>query len=74
MEITECRILPDGTREIVPLYRYAVRSTKQNAGQIRIEGDFEKVNDISSGLQKRLVENGLPLSVLEQLVERGEEL
>lgn len=72
MEITECHILPDGTREIVPLFRYVVRSTQESAGQIRIEGDFEKVNDISPGLQKRLVENGLPFSILQQLLSGGE--
>lgn len=67
MEITECRIQSDGTREVVPLYRFAVHSTREVCGQIRIEGDYEKVNDISPGLQKRLLENGLPLSMLQQL-------
>lgn len=72
MEITECRIHPDGMREVVPLYRFAVRSTREVGGQIRIEGDYEKANDISSGLQKRLLENGLPLSMLHRIQKGGE--
>ncbi|QWU13169.1 pilus assembly protein CpaF [Paenibacillus sophorae] len=72
MEITECGILPDGTREIRTLYRYAVHSTWEENGQIRIEGGYEKVNDISPGLQKRLLENGLPLHQLQSLLQGGE--
>ena len=71
MEITECRILPDGTREVVPLYRYAVHSTREVGELIRIEGDYEKVSDISPGLQKRLLENGLPLTELQHLKTGG---
>ncbi|WP_025845241.1 ATPase, T2SS/T4P/T4SS family [Paenibacillus ehimensis] len=71
MEITECNILPDGSREIRTLYRYTVHSTHEEAGKIRIEGAYEKVNDISSGLQKRLVENGLPLSQLQSVLQGG---
>lgn len=72
MEITECRIQPDGTREIVPLYRFAVHATREVAGNIRIEGDYEQVGVISTGLQKRLLENGLPLPLLQQLQQGGE--
>lgn len=72
MEITECRIQPDGSREVVPLYRFAVRSTREIAGNVRIEGDYEKVGNISPGLQKRLLENGLPLTQLQQLQKGGE--
>lgn len=71
MEITECCILPDGTREIIPLFRYAVQGTTEIAGQIRIEGAYEKVGDISPGLQKRLLENGLPLNLLQSLLRGG---
>ncbi|MNW60137.1 hypothetical protein D3C74_380960 [compost metagenome] len=68
MEVTECRILPDGRREVIPLYRYAVHATREIAGKTIIEGDYEKVNDISAGFQKRLLENGLPLSRLTTLL------
>ncbi|MEK4107007.1 CpaF/VirB11 family protein [Paenibacillus sp. FSL R10-2791] len=71
MEITECRILPNGQREIVPLFRYAVHSIREISGKIVVEGGYEKVRDISPELQKRLLENGMPLSRLNTLLEGG---
>jgi pilus assembly protein CpaF len=71
MEITECRILPNGQREIAPLFRYAVHSIREISGKIVVEGGYEKVRDISSELQKRLLENGMPLSRLNTLLEGG---
>ena len=68
MEITECEILPDGTREIHTLYRYHVSENSIVDGKIHITGEFQRVNSISKSLQKRLLENGMPLSVLEGLV------
>ncbi|MNW08523.1 hypothetical protein D3C71_2053140 [compost metagenome] len=68
MEITECCIRPNGTRDIITLYRYAVHATREVAGKIVIEGTYEKVGDISPGLQKRLLENGLPVSILQALL------
>lgn len=70
MEITECRIAHDGSREIVPLYRYAVRSTRSVGGMIWIDGDYEKVGELSPGLQKRLAENGMSQSILQQLLQK----
>src|SRR5690606_24539692 len=71
MEITECRIASDGSREIVPLYRYAVHSIREVGGFVRIEGNYEKVGELSPGLQKRLSENGMPQSILQQLLQKG---
>ncbi|OME30044.1 CpaF/VirB11 family protein [Paenibacillus sp. FSL E2-0274] len=71
MEITECRILPNGQREIAPLFRYAVHSIREISGKIVVEGGYEKVRDISPELQKRLLENGMPLSRLNTLLEGG---
>lgn len=68
MEITECEILPDGTRQIHTLYRYHVSENRVVDGKIRISGEFQRVNSISKSLQKRLLENGMPLSVLEGLI------
>ncbi|WP_339310853.1 CpaF/VirB11 family protein [Paenibacillus sp. FSL M7-0896] len=72
MEITECCILPDGQRVIHTLFRFAVHATYEEAGRICIDGAYEKVSDISIGLQKRLLENGLPLSSLQRLLSGGE--
>ncbi|MEK5418523.1 CpaF/VirB11 family protein [Paenibacillus sp. FSL L8-0708] len=71
MEVTECRILADGQREITPLFRYAVHSIREIGGKIVVEGGYEKVRDISPELQKRLLENGMPLSRLTALLEGG---
>ncbi|MDF2923908.1 MAG: type secretion system protein [Paenibacillaceae bacterium] len=72
MEVTECCILSDGTREIRTLYRYAVQATREEAGTIHIDGIYEKVQNISPGLQKRLLENGLPLQQLQALLQGGD--
>lgn len=71
MEITECRILPNGEREIAPLFRYAVHSIREISGKTVVEGGYEKVHDISPELQKRLLENGMPLARLNTLLEGG---
>ncbi|WP_340397171.1 ATPase, T2SS/T4P/T4SS family [Paenibacillus sp. FSL E2-0202] len=71
MEVTECRILADGQREITPLFRYAVHSIREIDGKIIVEGGYEKVCDISPELQKRLLENGMPLTRLTTLLEGG---
>lgn len=68
MEITECEILPDGSRNIRTLFHYAVASNTIENGKIRITGSYEKVQNISPSLQKRLLENGMPLHLLEQMM------
>lgn len=78
MEITECEILPNGKRQIHTLFRYHIKENTVRDGKVKIIGNYEKVKDISKSIQKRLLENGMPLSVLESLlsknvVEEGEE-
>ncbi len=72
MEITECEIFPDGSREIRTLYRYVVRENQFINGKLKIIGEFEKVNIISESLQKRLLENGVPMDSLEKFLKEGE--
>jgi pilus assembly protein CpaF len=67
MEIIECEILADGTRQIRVLFRYNITENAINDGKVIINGEFERVNPISESLQKRLRENGMPLSVLTEL-------
>lgn len=73
MEITECEILPDGTRQIHALYRYHVSKTVVADGKIQIKGEFQRVNAISKALQKRLLENGMPINLLEEISGGKEE-
>ena len=60
MEITECEILEDGARKLHTLYRYHVSETAVEDGKV-------KVAPISASLQKRLLENGMPPRLLEQI-------
>jgi len=68
MEITECEILPDGKREIRTLFRYNISENSLSNGCIEITGEFERINPISTSLQKRLRENGIPVSAIQELV------
>lgn len=71
MEITECEILPDGSRRIHTLFRFNVTENTIVDGKVRIIGEFERVDTISISLQKRLLENGMPVNLLERLVNGG---
>jgi len=71
MEITECIINEDGSRSVRTLYRYHVTSNDFVDGRVSIIGNFEKVNEISPGLQKRLLENGMPAGILKELLKGG---
>lgn len=71
MEITECEILPDGRRKMRTLYRFNITDNIIVDGRPKIIGHYEKVENLSEGLQKRLRENGLPLKLQEQLMAKG---
>lgn len=70
MEITECEALPDGGRRIRTLFKFKVLDNVMDNGKTKIVGKYEKVEDLSEGLQKRLRENGLPFKKMEQLLEK----
>lgn len=67
MEITECEIKEDGTREIHTLFRYHITENDVVDGKVQIHGEFQRVGAISASLQKRLLENGMPVRLLEQI-------
>lgn len=71
MEITECEILPDGSRKICTLFRFNVSGNQASGDGVRVIGEFEKVCDISENLQKRLLENGMPKKTLAQFITGG---
>ncbi len=74
MEITECEICEDGTRRIHTLFRYHITENAVVDGKMQIKGEYQKVENISQSLQKRLLENGMPVRLLERLMEGGEML
>lgn len=73
MEIMECEIKPDGSREYHSLYRYKISENRMENGKFVIKGAHEKCEDISLSLQRRLLENGMPQSELNALLKGGKE-
>ena len=74
MEIMECEILPDGKRRYNTLFRYTITGNSMVQGKYIIQGHHEVMSPISTGLQKRLVENGVPQDVLNNLIGKESEI
>ena len=72
MEICECEILGDGSRKIHTLFRFNVSENQAVGDNVKVIGKYEKVYDISTSLQKRLLDNGMPRKVLAQFITGGE--
>ena len=72
MEIQECEILPDGSRKFRPLFQYVITENRLEDGNFIVEGHHEQVNTISDSLARRLMENGMPLAMIDAL--RGKEV
>lgn len=71
MEIMECEIKPDGKREFHSLYRYTITENRIENGKYVINGYHEKCANISPSLQRRLLENGMPIGEMKKLLEGG---
>lgn len=67
MEIMECEIKPDGTRNFRPLFQYHITENRVKNGTFIITGSHRQVNSISESLARRLMENGMPQETLEKL-------
>ena len=70
MEIMECEINPDGSRNYRSLHQYEITENRMEGNQFVINGSHRKVNQISEGLCKRLLENGMPVETINQLKGR----
>lgn len=70
--ISECEILPDGTRKLHKLYDYDITENRLEGDRFIIEGSHRKCEEMSAGLQRRFIENGMPRSELEQYLQRTE--
>jgi pilus assembly protein CpaF len=68
MEITECLIKEDGSREIHTLYKFNVIDNVDIEGKSKILGHYKKVNEISIAMQRRLMENGMTKTDLSKFV------
>lgn len=68
MEIMECEILPDGTRNYRTLFEYHIWENRMVDGHFVINGTHERVNDISASLIRTFLENGMPKETLARIV------
>ena len=75
MEIMECEILADGTRNYRTLFQYITTENRTDEeGRFIIEGYHEQTSSISQSLSKRLLENGMPLEMITRMKRREEKL
>ncbi|MEG2421006.1 MAG: type II secretion system protein E, partial [Oscillospiraceae bacterium] len=72
MEIMECEILPDGTRQYNPIFRYHITENRYENGKYTIEGYHQQERNLSPSLQRRLIDNGMPQSQLEKHLKESE--
>lgn len=59
MEIMECVIQPDGSRQYNTLYHFAIEDNRLEDGKYYIDGHHEPVHPISANLQKHFIDNGI---------------
>ena len=71
--ISECEILPDGSRRLHKLYEYHITDNHLEDDHFIIEGEHRKCEEISESLRHRFIENGMPLGELAQFVQGKEE-
>lgn len=73
MEIMECEIMPDGTRNYSTLFQYIITENRMDEnGKFIIEGYHKQKCSISKSLSKRLLENGMPLNIIETMKVKEE--
>jgi len=72
MEIAECVIGPDGTRQYNTLFHYVITENRVDGDRTVISGCHEAVCAPSLSLQKRLVENGMPSALLARFLPAEE--
>src|SRR5665648_520081 len=71
MEIMECEILPDGSRNYRALFQYIITENRMDDdGKLIIEGTHKQECSISESLSKRLLENGMPIEMINRMKRR----
>ncbi len=70
MEIMECEILADGTRNYRTLFQYIISENRMEDGDFIISGHHKQINSISESLSKRFLENGMPIDKIEELKKK----
>lgn len=69
MDITECGVDPStGERSYATIYSFDIENSYVKDGKLITDGSFQKKNILSGSLQKRLVQFGIPRSVLNRFL------
>lgn len=68
MEIMECEIGHDGTMNYRTLFHFHIKENRMEGSRFVINGEHEKVNNVSESLKRRLLENGMPKEVLARII------
>lgn len=74
MEIMECEILPNGKQNFRTLYHYHIHENRMEGDKFIIQGQHKRVNPISMGLKKRLLENGMSKELLSKITGKEEDI
>lgn len=72
MEIMECEILPDNSRNYRTLFRYEITENRYENNEFHITGSHVVVNPVSESLCKRLLENGMPQERINAIRKGGQ--
>lgn len=73
MEIMECEILPDSSRNYRALYQYIITENRMDEhGKFIIDGTHKQECTMSESLSKRLLENGMPIEMINRMKRREE--
>lgn len=70
--ISECEILPDGSRRLHKLYEYEISENRLEGDHFIIEGQHRKCEEMSEGLQRRFIENGMARTELAAFISGKE--
>ena len=70
MDISECEILPTGERRYHTLYRYNITKNTITNSETQIEGYFEKPDNMSDNLKRKLMQYGVPQNELQQFIKK----
>ena len=71
MEVMECEILPDSTRNYRSLFQFQITENRVENGKFIINGSHNAGQEISPSLQKRFLENGMPQDTLTRILSTG---
>jgi pilus assembly protein CpaF len=71
MDISECVITKDGRREYHTLFRYNITKNELVGDKFHIEGYFEQPEIMSENLKRKLMQFGVPQSMLSKFITKG---